>query len=126
MDDLKNLARAAKHRLKTDYWASCVEAINKNASEAKDRGVNENKVKRSLTDKVKRQIKGEKPDEFYEKVKRLLDTEGEVSDAIGRLTDREIYDSLGYEEKQRYTLDISNRYIAALQKYKKEKELGLD
>lgn len=126
MDDLKNLARAAKHRLKTDYWAGCVETINKNASEAKDKGINESKVKRSLTDKVKRQIMGEKPDEFYEKVKRLLDTEGEVSDAIGRLTDREVFDSLGYEEKQRYTLDISNRYIAALQKYKKEKELGLD
>lgn len=125
MDDLKNMARAAKHRLKTDYWSNCIDAINKTSSEARDKGINENKVKRTLTEKVRRSIKGEKPDEFYEKVKKLLDTEGEVSDAIGRLTDNEVFDSLGYEERLRYTLDISNKYIAALQKYKKEKELGL-
>ena len=62
---------------------------------------------------------------MYLKVKALLDTEGEVSDAIGRLTDREYYSSLSYEEKQRYTLRLSNRYLQALEKYRKEKELGL-
>ena len=78
----------------------------------------------SLCDKVKNHINGEKEDEFYLKVKNLLDTEGEVSDAIFRLTDREYYDSLSYEEKQRYTLRISSRYVQALEKYRREKELG--
>lgn len=125
MDDIKEMARAAKKRLKTDYWTHCINAINKTSGEAKKNGVNEAKLRTTLKSMVKRDILGEKPDEFYLKVKNLLDTEGEVYDAIGRLTDREVYDKLSYEEKQRYTLDISGRYIAALQKYKAEKELGL-
>lgn len=125
MENLKDMARAAKLRLKTNYWADCKRNIDENTTEAKLKGMNEMKVKSSLYDKVKSEIKGEKTDEFYLRVKLLLDTEGEVSDAIGRLTDREIYDKLTYEEKQRYSLDLSNRYLAALSRYRREKELGL-
>lgn len=125
MDDLKEMARAAKKRLKTKYWETCIDSINSSAREAATRGFNESKVKATLKDRVKSSIKGETPDEFYMKVKHILDTEGEVSDAIGRLTDREVYDRLSYEEKQRYTMEISNRYIAALMKYRREKEMGI-
>lgn len=124
MEDLKLMARAAKRRLKTDFWGNCKRNFDKNASEAKEMGISEIKVKSSMKGRVKSAIRGEKQDEFYLRVKKLLDEEGEVYDAIGRLTDREYYETLSYEEKQRYTLDLSNRYLAALQKYKKEKELG--
>ena len=67
-------------------------------------------------------IRGEKPDEFYLKVKELLDTYGEVSDAIGRLTDRQYFDSLTYEERVRYTLELSEKYLKALERYRREKE----
>jgi hypothetical protein len=46
-----------------------------------------------------------------------------VSDAIGRLTDREYFETLNYEEKQRYTLELSSRYLKAVEKYRKEKEI---
>ena len=46
-----------------------------------------------------RHPRGGKGRRVYLKVKTLLTTEGEVSDAIGRLTDREYYNSLSYEEK---------------------------
>ena len=59
------------------------------------------------------------------KVKDLLDREGEVSDALGRLTDREYYDKLSYADKQRYSLELSAKYLKALERYRKEKELGL-
>lgn len=125
MEDIKDLARAAKSRLKTNYWADCRKNIDENTTEAKLKGLNELKLKSSLCDKVKSEIKGERQDEFYLKVKAILETEGEVSDAIGRLTDREVYDKLTYEEKQRYSLDLSNRYLAALKRYRREKELGI-
>ena len=67
-------------------------------------------------------IRGEKTDEFYLKVKELLDTYGEVSDAIGRLTDRQYFDSLAYEERVRYTLALSEKYLKALERYRREKE----
>lgn len=125
MDDLKRMARAAKDRLKSNYWADCKENIEKNATEAKMRGFSELTVKSSIKSRLKSEIKGEKQDEFYQKVKALLETEGEVSDALGRLTDKEYYDGLTYEEKQRYNLELSSKYLNALQRYRKEKETGV-
>lgn len=125
MDDLKRMARAAKNRLKSNYWADCKENIEKNAIEARSKGLSEVKVKSSIKSRVKSEIKGEKQDEFYARVKYLLETEGEVSDALGRLTDKEYYECLSYEEKQRYNLELSSKYLNALQRYKKEKEAGI-
>ena len=119
------MARAAKSRLKSNYWADCKKNIDENTNEAKKKGLNEAKVKTTLSRRVKNEIKGEKPDEFYLKVKKLLDEEGEVSDAIGRLTDKEYYDTLSYEEKQRYSLEISGKYLQALKRYRKEKEMEI-
>jgi len=60
---------------------------------------------------------------FYIRVKAILDVDGEVSDIIGRLTDHVYFERLSYEEKQRYTLSLSERYLKALERYKKEKAL---
>lgn len=125
MDDLKVMARAAKQRLKTNFWDECKRNFDEGATQARVHGLNEGKVKTSLKGKVRKEIKGEKNDEFYLKVKALLDSEGEVSDALGRLTDRDYYDTLSYEEKQRYTLSLSAKYLQALEKYRKEKDIGL-
>ena len=125
MNDIKEMARAAKQRLKNNFWDECKENISKSALLAREMGLNEGRVKSSLRGKVQNEIKGEKQDEFYLKVKQLLDSEGEVSDAIGRLTDREYYETLSYEDKQRYTLKLSGKYLQALEKYRKEKELGV-
>ena len=125
MEDIKNLAHAAKQRLKNNFWEDCKKNIDANAFAAKSMGLNENKVKSTLHTRVQSEIKGEKQDDFYLKVKSLLDREGEVSDAIGRLTDRAYYETLSYEEKQRYTLTLSSKYLKALEKYRKEKELNI-
>ena len=125
MDNLKDAARAAKQRLKNNFWDECKRNLDAGADEARKNGLNEIKVKSTLKGRVEKQINGEKYDEFYLKVKALLDSEGEVSDAIGRLTDREYYDKPSYEDKQRYTLTLSSKYLQALEKYRKEKALGL-
>ena len=125
MEDIKNLARAAKQRLKGNFWDDCKKNINENAKEAKLRGVSVAKVRTGMASLVKEEINGGVKDEFYLKVKAILDSEGEVSDAIGRLTDKEVYDSLSYEEKQRYNLELSTRYLEALKRYKQEKEICL-
>ncbi len=125
MEDIIDMARAAKNRLKNNYWADCKKNIDENTTEARMRGISEMKVKSTLSQRVKNEIKGEKQDEFYLKVKKLLDEEGEVSDAIGRLTDKEYYATLSYEEKQRYSFELSAKYLAALNRYRKEKEIGI-
>ncbi|MCH5148837.1 MAG: hypothetical protein J1G05_05710 [Clostridiales bacterium] len=126
MDNIKNMARAAKQRLKSNFWDDCKKNINENANEAKIRGVSESKVRTGMASLVKDEIKGAVKDEFYLKVKLILDSEGEVSDAIGRLTDKSVYDKLSYEEKQRYNLELSTKYLEALKRYKEEKEICLN
>ena len=120
---MKCVARQAKQRLKTNFWQQCKDDVDKSALQAKEMGLNENKVKTRLYGKVKSSLKGEEKDEFYQRVKALLDEYGEVSDAIGRLTDKDLYETLSYEERQRYNLELSAKYLQALEKYRHEKEM---
>lgn len=125
MESIKSIARQAKQRLKNNFWENCKTNIKQGELQAKSLGLNESKVKSYIGVKVQRQIKGSAPDEFYLKVKAMLDECGEVSDAIGRLTDKAYYATLSYEAKQRYNLELSARYLAALERYRKERELPL-
>lgn len=125
METIKSMARQAKLRLKNNFWENCKDNIKQGELQAKNLGLNESKVKSYIGTKVQREIKGQTPDEFYLKVKAMLDECGEVSDAIGRLTDKDYYATLSYEEKQRYNLELSARYLEALERYRKEKEMQI-
>lgn len=116
----KSLARQAKQRVKNGFWQSCQEDVLSKMERAKEQGLNESAAGRYLKDKVSLQIAGQKEDEFYLKVKAMLLEDGEVSDAIGRLTDKSYYETLSYEEKQRYTLSIGEKYLRALERFRRE------
>ena len=122
---LKMLAKEAKLRMKKGFWKECEEELEIQRSRAKESGINESKMERYFAEKVTTRIRGESPDEFYLKVRDLLLSEGEVSDAIGRLTDKEYYMSLSYAEKQRYTLELSEKYLRALERFKREYEFEI-
>ena len=117
---LRLAARQAKTRIKSGFWANCKAEMDENLQKARRQGLNESKAGEYFKQKVAASLAGEQKDEFYEKVKRLLLEEGEVSDAIGRLTDKDYYNSLGYEEKQRYTLSLSEKYLRALERFRRE------
>ena len=119
---LKGISRQAKQRVKNGFWAACKEGYDKQVQQAKAQGVSESRAGQYFKSKVVGQIAGEKEDDFYIKVKEMLLSEGEVSDAIGRLTDKAYYDTLSYEEKQRYTLSLSERYLRALKRFRRECE----
>ena len=119
---LRLAARQAKNRIKSGFWATCKAEIDENLQKAREKGLNESKASEYFKQKITSSLAGEQKDEFYEKVKRMLLEEGEVSDAIGRLTDKEYYATLGYEEKQRYTLSLSERYLRALERFRRECE----
>ena len=119
---LREEARRAKRRIKTGFWTECQENMDEQLQKAREQGMNESKVGRFFAAQVTAQIEGKQEDAFYLKVKQMLLTEGEVSDAIGRLTDKEYYATLSYEEKQRYTLNLSEKYLRALERFRAEYE----
>ncbi|HIY78737.1 MAG TPA: hypothetical protein H9728_06795 [Candidatus Borkfalkia excrementavium] len=122
--NLRSVAKEAKARLKSGFWQTYRNKIENEVERAKNEGLNASKVERYFAGKVTYTLRGgDGEDEaFYEKVKAMLLTDGEVSDAIGRLTDREVFSKLSYEEKQRYTLNLSERYLRALERFRRERE----
>ena len=117
---LREEARKAKGRLKSGFWAQTDEDRTREIEKAREQGLNESKAGRFFAAQVTAKIEGKKEDEFYLRVKEMLLSEGEVSDAIGRLTDKELYATLTYEEKQRYTLALSEKYLRALERFRAE------
>ena len=123
----KEYCRDAKKRLKNGFWQNYRKDLNEKMLEAKSVGVSESAVKEYYSSKVANDIKSRREDseEFYKKVAKILDEEGEISGVISRLCDREVYDALSYEEQQRYNLNLSEKYLKALERYKKEKALKI-
>ena len=119
----RTIARQAKCRIKENFWESYrVERAEKQKI-AEAKGWSRQETQQYLAQEIQRRVGGEEQfDPFYEQVKALLLKEGEVSDAIGRLTDRTVYDTLSYTEKQRYTLELSEKYLRALEKFRAECE----
>lgn len=119
----KDCCKEAKKRMKSGYWREFDNNLQKKVEKARRMGENPTQVEQYFVDcAIKDITKGHSADDaFYLKVKKMLDMYDEVSDAIGRLIDHEIYDALPYERKQRYTLELSNKYLEALERYRKDK-----
>ena len=118
---LRTLARQAKCRMKENFWEEYKKEHAEKMRIAQDNGVNAQEAERFFAREMEKKIRGEvETDTFYEQVKAMLLAEGEVSDAIGRLTDYALYETLSYTEQQRYMLDLSQRYLRALERFKKE------
>lgn len=124
MEDVKLLAKEAKKRMKSGFWEENKEKIGYMKSKAKSEGIESSKIVRYYQTNVIREIKPKKDEneKFYKKVKAILDSVGEVSDIIKRLIDTEVYNSLPYDRKQKYIMELSQKYREALVRYKREKK----
>lgn len=116
---LKSYAKEAKKRLKSNFWQDYKQNLNEELACSELGEAEKSKVYEYFQNKIANKVKKSdvKFEEFYQKVKTLLLTYGEVSDAIGRLTDKEYYKTLTYEQKQRYTLELSNNYVKAKERF---------
>lgn len=124
---IKQLAREAMKRLKSGFWQNYERSLEETLLHAELMGKSTRKVKDYYVAVVTESIRTDTDEKevFYQKVKAILDEEGEIYNAIGRLTDREVYDKLSYEEKQRYNMELSEKYLQALERYNKEKEISI-
>ena len=118
---LKTLAREAKKRLKTGFWEKYKESVVDSFEKAKAEGVDASKVIGFYEAKVSSAKIKDESEVFYQKVKDLLDSYGERGNMISMLIDYSVYDSLSYEKKQKYILELSEKYRKALERYKREK-----
>ena len=122
---LKQYAKEAKRRLKSGFWQSYKSEVEERKKQAAFGGVAVSKVVEFYNEEQRRRTTSqEREDEdFYKKVKKLLDENGETDDIIGRLTDKKYFSELNYEQRQRYSMELSSKYLIALERYKKEKDI---
>lgn len=123
----KQYCKEAKKRLKQGFWQKYQNDLDKELSRAREAGLSVSKVKEYYTERVSDNIRRGKDqsDDFYIKVKKILEEEGEISNAISRLADKSVYASLSYDEQQRYNLELSEKYLKAVERYRKEKAYSL-
>ena len=124
---LKQYCKEAMKRMKSGFWERYYSDLDEKLKQAEQDGISVTKVKDYYVERVTASITKTKDENevFYLKVRSLLDSEGEVSNAIGRLTDKAYFDTLSYEEKQRYTLELSEKYVRAVERYNREKSMGV-
>ena len=119
---LKDYAKEAKKRLKSNFWQDYKSKVTLESERAEEIGESKSKIVEYYQSKVAVSIRGVKSEdeEFYKRVKALIDTYGDVSDALGRLTDKELFNSLSYDGRQKYMLELSKKYRIAKERYYSE------
>lgn len=110
--------------MKSGFWQEYRENLEREVVRAEEAGMAPSRFIEYYMRKTERALLygDDEEERFYRKVKKILDEEGEVADVIGRLTDKDEFAALNYEQKQRYTLELSQKYCRALERYAKEKE----
>lgn len=121
---VKGLGREAKERLKNGFWEKNKDEVITKMDEYKLSGVSY-KEAFALYETRSREVAAasSENESFYRKVKKILDETGETSDILDRLIDKKQFENLSYEGKQKYLLGLSEKYRAALARYKREANL---
>ena len=127
LKSIKAAAREAKRRLKSRFWEEYKKEVDSGVVKADEEGLARSGVERYFKNKVIRTIKGTKCEDenFYREVKEMLDKYGKPSDALSRLMDKPYFNTLCYEEKERYLFNLSEKYLKAIERYDKERGIEI-
>lgn len=127
MSEIKRRALLAKQRMKMGYWQKMQEERDRMLSETENRAQIElaNDLRRREFDRNNKMALGddftEKDEKLYSKVRDILDRDENVTNPIGQLMDKRLFDSLDEANKQRYILELSNKFRELRERYYKEK-----
>lgn len=122
-DELKIYARAAKERLRSGYWTNKYERKNENDGQVESADdLLKDYYKASKMEKRKKSEKELEEDRLYPIVCAIID-EDDGLNPLGRLIDKNYYENLDFEGKQRYVLELSEKYRKLKERYDKEREL---
>lgn len=124
---IKSAAKEAKKRLKSKFWEEYRKEVEEEKRKATDEGLQPSAIERYYRAQVVRSVRGAKEEDesFYVRVRNMLDACGRPADALDRLMDKPYFASLPYEERERYLLRLSERYLSAVARYEEERGVEL-
>lgn len=127
ISEIKRRALLAKQRLKMGYWqrmqaerdrvngATADSSVIESARTARMREF-ERENSRALGDDF-----AERDEKLYRRVRDILDKNEDATDPIGQLMDREIFEKLDADNRQRYILELSAKFRELRERYYREK-----
>ena len=129
-NELKIKARSAKQRLKSGFWNKINEKLKTEIDEAKMSGKSVQKVKdfynSYISETVREKNKVSLEEElFLQKVREIIENEEYINNPLKLLMNDEYMSALDYSGKQRYILEISEKYRKARERIQAENELRI-
>lgn len=126
--ELKKRALLAKKRMKMGYWQQLQKEREElleevGASEIGQHKISEVQRARYIRDNNKSINNNQtiRDEMLYKKVKNMLDEDEYTLNPIGQLMDKNIYNKLDEQNKQRYVLELSNKYHELRDRYYRER-----
>lgn len=118
--ELKKRAWLAKQRLKMGYWESVKDEVV--STHTADSMQNDNAYARARYFRSMDNSESAALDEkMYRRVCEILDRDEATINPIGQLIDNEVYGKLDPASKQRYILELSNKFREFKERYEREK-----
>ncbi|MBE5742869.1 MAG: hypothetical protein E7360_06125 [Clostridiales bacterium] len=125
---IKSAAKEAKLRLKNRFWEDYKKEVDSGVKTAEEEGISSSGVKKYFRNLVIKNLMGvsEEEEKFYIKVRDMLDVEKSLpNDALDKLMDKNEFNSLSYEARERYLFKLAEKYLKAVDRYKKERGIEL-
>lgn len=131
ISELKRRAMLAKQRMKMGYW----EKMHQDKQKLMEKGGDTFEAQKLVSDMQREKYQRDvsitvssaqsKEEELYKRVKTMLDGNEFVVNPIARLMDKTTYEGLSGEEKQRYVLELSKKFVELKERYNREKMSNL-
>jgi len=127
-NELKLKAKSAKLRLKSGFWNNVNRKRQAEIQDAQSSGKNVQKIKDYYSSYIYESIKTRdsstlEEELFLQKVREIVENEEYINNPLKLLMNDEYMASLDYGGKQRYILEISEKYRKAREKVELEKVL---
>lgn len=127
-NELKLKAKSAKQRLKSGFWDKINEKRQNEINEAKINGKSVQKIKDYYNSYIYETVREKdnaslEEEMFLQKVREIIENEEYINNPLKLLMNDEYMASLDYSGKQRYILEISEKYRKAREKIKAEDNL---
>ncbi|MCM1367300.1 MAG: hypothetical protein NC184_00605 [Roseburia sp.] len=123
--ELKKRCQLAKQRLKMGYWESVkLEREQNDRDTAADGRLSANAYIHARLRREAELATGESAvadEKMYKKVCAILDSDEVAMNPIGQLIDVEVYSALDAAGKQRYVLELSNKFRELKERYYRER-----
>ena len=126
--ELKKRALLAKQRLKMGYWQRMYDEKQRALTQMGESGDNVRLVNDLQYEKLRRDesmaynsVKANEEEIFYDKVCSILEEDENTTNPIGQLINKEEFDKLDSDNRQRYILKLSQKFREMRERYYRER-----